>query len=290
MPSHCIGIKTHHMTLAKWEWKDLHQVQNSEAGKVEIYHHWVRCLRDLPALETRQFPFLTETQTDRELYHVCRRAQRRQCTGLHRGHLLYFTQCSWQSHTYSNPECMLQKHRPEQQLRCEDQSELVGAGHIFGVLTERTGRWVVQCGCVTLPLFTSRNRTPLRINHNVPLASDRSDWCTAVTYMHNIYANVHVRGCVCVYTTEVHYALILLLLTLPLFCRIPLQPQIICITPLSHLFVVVFLFRRCLRSFSPRFLCRSGFIPAQTLLVFSAGLASLGSRSWGVQRLLEHLG
>lgn len=160
--------------------------------------------------------------------------------------------------------------------------------HMFSVLTEDTEVGGHCVGVWLVPMFTTRNITLLGINHSVSLAPTTVTQTIQSTFqlthcclisvcqcMYTIFMQMSVS--VCVYSTEVHYVLVLMLLTLLLFYRIPVQPQTTCITPLS--FVCCNFLQnaicRCPRSFTPRFLCCGSF-PTQMLVVFSPCLSLAG--------------
>lgn len=121
-----------------------------------------------------------------------------------------------------------------------------------------------------VPMFTTWNITPMGIT-TVSLwlqlywfrpVKPNSRWFTAAwyrclsVYIQYLCKWLHVG--VCVYTTEVHYALILMLLTLLLFSMFLLQSHTPCITPLFVCFL--------------EFVCRMSFadVPDQTVLTICA--------------------
>lgn len=129
-------------------------------------------------------------------------------------------------------------------------------------------------GVWLVPMFTTRNITLLGINHSVSLAPTTVTQTIQTTFqliycrlisvcqcIYTIFMQMSESGCVCVYTTEVHYVLILMLLTLLLFYKIPPQPRVARITP-PLVCLLKFLRnvpRRCPRSFPPRSLCHGSF-------------------------------
>ena len=251
-------------------------------------------------------PTVSISEGERALWFLSESLQR---PGSHRGHLSYFTQHKtfWLSDIYSSASQRhggLSDQPSELGLKCENQS--VGWRHAVQTLGVRTEDAEVGGHCVgvwLVPMFTTGIITLLGINHSVSLAPTTVTQTIETTFqliycrltsvcqcMYTLFMQMSASGCVCVYTTEVHYVLILMLLTLLLFCRIPAQPQITCITPLSfvcwHFLQNVLC--RCPRSFCLRSLC-CGLFPAQ-MLVVSLPLRPCWALVHRGLRLLECLG
>lgn len=203
----------------------------------------------------KRIPFLSDRQTGRQtdgrresfMISVWGPPGGSRRIGSHHGHLLYLTQhlpsgspiytvvssvCVTQRHGGPSNTCLSLINSKNVNQRVKDMQAVEQLA--CSVSWRKTQRWVVTAWVSgTSHVLTTRNKTLPGINHSFSLATITVTQLVHTTlqliccclisvwqFIYSIYANV--CEWVPVYTTEVHYVLVLMLLTWLLFYRIPL--------------------------------------------------------------------